>query len=60
MEQKIVFRCILCKHYYGHRLCDAFSGNIPDEIFTGENDHSKPHKDQIGKIVFELKKQKRQ
>ena len=46
--------CFGCKHL---RLdeggCDAFPDGIPDEITSGENDHSTPLPDQENDIVFE-------
>ena len=56
-KNKIVFRCALCKHYYDFgvgRMCEAFR-EIPNEIFAGNNDHSRPLKGQRNNIVFELK-----
>lgn len=35
--------------------CTAFPKEIPDKIFLGDNDHSKPLKGQGNKIVFETK-----
>ena len=56
MEQKIIYRCQLCKHYYdfGFAMCEAFQ-EIPKDILLGENDHTKPVKGQKNKIVFEQK-----
>lgn len=46
--------CFNCKHF---RMinggCDAFPDGIPDEITSGENEHSKPLPEQDNKIVFE-------
>ena len=47
--------CFSCKHYIHFKKgigCDAFD-NIPNEILIGDNDHSKPLKDQDNNIVFE-------
>lgn len=45
-----------CKHFkYSEFNCIAFPDGIPDEILTGENDHSKPLPDQNNKIVFSEK-----
>lgn len=49
--------CINCKHYDLEKsTCSAFPEQIPDEIYLGDNDHSKPLPDQKNEIVFELKK----
>lgn len=56
-KNELVRRCILCKHYYdfgNFRSCPAFRG-IPNEIFSGDNDHSKPLPNQDNDIVFEEK-----
>jgi hypothetical protein len=52
--------CFECKHFTpGQPGCKAFpmtddwEGGIPDEILSGENDHSKPLKGQQNDIVFE-------
>lgn len=46
--------CSRCKHFRRFEGgCDAFPEGIPDEITSGENDHSKPLKDQGNDIVFE-------
>lgn len=45
-------QCILCKHYTFAKTCDAYPDGIPDEIFTGEVDHTKPYKGDHG-IQFE-------
>lgn len=36
--------CTLCKHLHldGERICTAFPGGIPLEIWRGENDHTEP------------------
>lgn len=45
--------CLNCKHFNREKYnCKAFK-EIPYEILSGENDHSKPLKDQKNKIVFE-------
>ena len=32
--------CFFCKHCYSDLIsCEAFPGGIPDEIWTGRNDH---------------------
>lgn len=46
--------CLDCTHLKKGSIarCSAFK-EIPFEILTGENDHSKPLKDQKNEIVFE-------
>lgn len=47
--------CTFCKNYISGReirKCRAFPDGIPDEIWTGENDHTKPYKGDHG-IQFE-------
>lgn len=34
--------CSLCRHKTGFRKCSAFSGQIPSEIWTGQNTHEQP------------------
>ena len=36
------FLCQSCEHFRGGGRCDAFPAGIPDEILTGDNDHSGP------------------
>jgi hypothetical protein len=49
--------CYNCKHYdlmnAAGMSCKAFPEEIPDDIVLGDNDHSKPHMDQVGSYVFE-------
>jgi hypothetical protein len=46
--------CFNCKHFRIFKGgCTAFGDNIPDEITSGENDHSKPLSFQENDIVFE-------
>ena len=48
--------CFDCKHFNEEKLnCAAFGKQIPEEILTGDNKHSKPLPDQKNKIVFEPK-----
>ena len=48
--------CEKCNHFTPLKGgCKAFN-DIPNEILSGENDHSKPLKDQKNEIVFEPKK----
>jgi hypothetical protein len=51
--------CFKCKHFdIETSKCPAFKGDIPDEILSGENDHSIPLFEQKNKIVFEPKEAK--
>jgi len=36
-------QCNSCIHYQGPFSCDAFPEEIPDDIFTGLFDHTKPY-----------------
>ena len=45
-EDKNGFVQSLGKH--GDRTCEAFPGGIPDEIWWGENDHTKPYPEDNG------------
>ena len=46
--------CFRCKHWrIFNGGCDAFGNDIPREITSGENDHSKPLPEQENDIVFE-------
>ena len=51
--------CTSCKHFVAeekkYNKCGAFpvSPGIPWEIVSGQNDHSKPLKNQKNNIVFE-------
>lgn len=48
--------CFKCKHFdINTSTCTAFPTEIPDEILSGENDHSEPLPDQGNDIVFEAK-----
>lgn len=47
-----VTTCMECKHYLIDKECDAFK-LIPDSIWHGENDHTKPLPNQGNDIVFE-------
>ena len=42
----IYTQCLFCKHYLGGHECLAFPDQIPDEIWTGKFDHSKPWPDE--------------
>ena len=43
--------CYLCEHSTNHRICNAF-GRIPDEIWYGRVQHTKPYPGDNG-IMFE-------
>jgi len=46
--------CFRCKHWRDiNGGCDAFGDDIPKEITSGLNDHSKPLSFQENDIVFE-------
>ena len=46
--------CFKCKHFREFQGgCNAFPEGIPDEITSGENEHSKPLEGQGNDIVFE-------
>lgn len=48
--------CFKCKHFREFQGgCNAFPEGIPDEITSGENEHSKPLEWQENDIVFEPK-----
>lgn len=44
-------RCVNCVNYLGELSCLAFD-RIPDEILTGENDHSKPLRGQDNDFIY--------
>ena len=53
--EPVNFICFKCKHYRDFEIgCDAFPDGIPDEIISGENEHSKPLSFQTNDIVFEV------
>lgn len=35
-------QCVTCKFYRGLTECDAFPEGIPQDIFSGEKDHTEP------------------
>ena len=50
--------CNKCIHKLSGGKCEAFPDRIPDEIFSGKNDHFKPLAGQTNDIVFEAKEMK--
>lgn len=48
--------CLKCIHYFTVGMCEAFPDGIPEEIFTGEQEHTTPTPEQDNEIVFELNK----
>lgn len=50
--------CMTCKHFnfidHAVNTCAAFPSGIPDEIWSGKNDHTKPYPGDHG-IRFEKK-----
>jgi hypothetical protein len=52
MEANLI--CAECKHFKHQKFnCIAFPDGIPEIIFSGENDHSKPLPNQDNDIIFE-------
>lgn len=48
--------CFKCKHFREFQGgCNAFPEGIPEEITSGDNEHSKPLESQGNSIVFEKK-----
>jgi hypothetical protein len=46
--------CFKCKHWREiNGGCDAFGDDIPKEITSGLNEHSKPLQNQENNIIFE-------
>lgn len=45
-------QCASCKNYKEDNKCKAYPFGIPEEILTGEIDHTEPYKDDNG-IQFE-------
>jgi len=50
-------QCFGCKYIEtdSYQICKAFPKSIPDDILTGEFDHTKPHPDQTNNILFKPK-----
>ena len=56
----IISQCNKCQNYFKDELkiiCKAFPNGIPNEILTGEFDHTKPYKGDNG-LRFEPIKEK--
>ena len=51
-------KCMDCKHRIEGNTCIAFPNKIPESIWTGKNDHSKPLKIQTNEITFEKNSKK--
>lgn len=52
--------CWGCKNFDRvEHACKAFPKGIPEEILTGQNDHSKPLPKQDNDIVFEPREEKK-
>ena len=47
------FYCIGCKNYQLLGKCKAFPKGIPNEILTGEKNHSKTSPKQKNNIIFD-------
>ena len=45
-------QCIECKNYEMMLSCRAFPDGVPEDILTGEHDHTKPYKGDNG-ITFD-------
>ena len=45
-------KCMVCKNYIDKKNCKAFPNGIPEEILTGEFDHTKKHPEQKNDILF--------
>lgn len=41
-------QCPRCKHYQGDLKCEAFPRGIPEEIITGEFDHTETYEGDRG------------
>ncbi len=46
-------QCSVCKHFHLSHECGAFPNGIPNEIVSGEIDHSDLHSNQDNDLVFE-------
>ena len=52
MIEAIYVPCDLCKHVRENDTCKAFPDGIPEDILTGEHDHTEPYPGDNG-IQFE-------
>lgn len=41
-------QCVHCFHYLVEHTCEAYPNGIPDQIFQGLHDHTKPFKGDKG------------
>lgn len=58
MQYNITEQCFNCKNYLDnpdkkYLSCKAFPNGIPENILTGEFDHTKKHPEQDNNILFE-------
>jgi len=49
----VAVQCYNCEYYIGDSECVAFPDGIPEDILTGDFDHTKKHPNQTNDIVFE-------
>ncbi|MDD5271089.1 MAG: hypothetical protein PHU14_00090 [Methylovulum sp.] len=40
--------CRFCEHFLGGQRCKAFPVAIPDDLWSGDNQHRSPYKDDQG------------
>lgn len=55
MIHRFQANCQFCAHYLGNRRCKAFSDQIPDALWSGENLHRTPFSGDNG-MLFEPKR----
>lgn len=46
-------QCPNCKNFHGLNTCKAFPDGIPEEILSGQFDHSEKWPDQENNILFD-------
>lgn len=46
-------QCATCKWFFGVESCKAFPDRIPQEILSGEFDHTKKHPKQDNDILYD-------